>query len=189
MTNDIFGAPVAPWLPIPTISLWQPWAAALLVSHPKYEGTPIKMWETRGWKVPAKYIGKRLLVHAALKNDSENKPYLDRFPFSTYKSELKQAMQYGAIIGSVIVGKSVPTEAWLLEHNTGRWAEEEQCLGDYSEGRYAWPLTGDVMFAEPIPARGYQKIYGTPLNKIPESYHHLFIENNGTKDHQQQHLS
>ncbi len=159
---------------IPTLSLWQPWAAALVTEHPKYPGTAIKIWETRSWKIPPKFIGKRLLVHAAKKDDSENSPFIYRLPFSDYRSILSKAMLHGAIIGSVIVKDCISTEDWMGEYNTGRWSAEEIRLGDYRVGRYAWECVDFIYFPEPIAARGYQKIYGTPISKIPSQYHHLF---------------
>lgn len=157
----------------PTISLWQPWAAALVTENPYYLGTAIKLWETRIWKIPEKYIGKRVLVHAALKDDAENKPFIYRVPFYQYQSELQKSMQYGAIIGSVILDSYITTEEWLQTYNTGR-ATEEVMLGDYTAGRYAWKLSGHVRFYERINIRGYQKIYGTPQSIIPLHYHSLF---------------
>jgi ASCH domain-containing protein len=42
---------------LPAISLWQPWASLIALG--------VKRIETRSWPCPAKYIGERVLIHAA----------------------------------------------------------------------------------------------------------------------------
>jgi hypothetical protein len=40
-----------------------------------------------------------------------------------------------------------------------RVGKDELMLGDFSNGRYAWKLSDPEMFKEPIPARGFQRIW------------------------------
>lgn len=158
---------------IPTISLWNPWAPAIVVNHPFYPGTGLKQYETRSWQCPEKYIGKRVLVHAAKKDDEENTPMLLNWPFSRYNVALKGKLHYGAIIGSVVIEECITTEKFIELPVTDR-TDEEMGMGDYSIGRYAWKLNSPVLFDVPVVIRGFQKIYGTPLSIIHEKYHYLF---------------
>ncbi len=161
---------------IPTLSLWQPWAAALVVDHPDRPNKAIKGWETRGWKIPPKYIGQRMLIYASKKDDKVTDTMIASFPLDRPANQraITKGMHYGAIIGSVIFRECITTEDWLFKFaNLTNTAE--QALGDYTAGRFAWRATDNVCFDEPVYNRGFQKIYGTPISQIPLKYQRLFV--------------
>lgn len=164
-------------LMIPTISLWQPWAAALVVDRPDQPGKAIKIWETRSWKIPEKFLGKRMLVHGAKKKDKVTEGFLRSFPLNRPANQraIVPAVYYGAIIGSVIPDQCITTEEWLSRYKGKEEYAEEWALGLYDPDRFAWHCSGNVCFDKPILTRGFQKIWGTPISQIPSQYHHLFI--------------
>jgi len=51
--------------PLYAISLYQPWATLCVLPDPRSLIWPEKRYETRGWKPPARLIGRRVAVHAA----------------------------------------------------------------------------------------------------------------------------
>lgn len=157
------------------LSLWQPWASSIVIEHPKYPGTGIKQWETRGWPIPPHYIGKRVLVHAALKNDKENAPFFNRMPFYDYSYLLTKETPYGALIGSVELVKSITTEKYLETHNTGRFWEELP-MGNYSEGRFAWKLEKPHLLPSTVPCRGNQKLWTVKLQDLPAATHSFILK-------------
>lgn len=167
------------------LSLWQPWAAAVVTSRNGVQvqdglvNVPIKQFETRKWKTA---IRGRVLIHAALKWDKNIRGIYERFPFDKYHKELGE-LAFGAIIGSVEIIDCITSDAWITKEKVDvpddlidRYNEEFN-MGDFSTGRFAWQLANPVKFIEPIPFKGVQTPFvNIPLETIPESYHHLFIK-------------
>src|ERR1700761_2257867 len=160
---------------IPTISLWQPWAAALVVGRHDQPEKALKGWETRGWKIPAKFLGKRMLIHAAKKDDKVTTKMLNSFPLNSPGNHraISAALHYGAIVGYVIFTECITTEEWLSKFGNIANAQE-QALGDYTPGRFAWRADAKFLFSKPTHTRGFQKIWGTPVSQLPSEYHFLF---------------
>lgn len=136
--NEIVAAP------LPIISLWQPWASLI------FEGA--KKHETRGFRPPLKYVGGYIGIHATakfppLKNISEE---LHELCMDIWGCGYNFTLPQGAILGTVILSGGVKTEECLPTSNADRIA------GDWSPGRYAWPLSEAEKFAEPIQAKGKQ---------------------------------
>lgn len=104
------------------LTIRQPWAGA--IAH------QTKRVENRTWKLPAKYEGARLLIHAGAQPD-------------------RDAIVYGehlAVYSAVVAVATV----------TGcHWADEWQCCGYWAfEKAYHWTLTDVIALPEPVPAKG-----------------------------------
>ncbi len=144
-----------------TLTVKQPWASLIV------EG--IKDIENRTWKCPEKYIGKRVLIHAAAKSWTWQKfiKYLyEKIPvfyktFSENESWL-ETLPTGKIIGSVEIvdcvinhpsiwaeKSEIPYLADVLEdiHHFGRALKPDNLI-------YNWVLANPIKFPEPIPAKG-----------------------------------
>ena len=104
------------------ITIRQPWAS--LIAH------GIKDIENRTWKCPAKHIGTRVLIHAAVKTSD----FWDCPNYGIVHNHIREVTKYGtdyskyntmAIIGSVEIVDCV------INH-TSIWAEKSlmKCAGD-----------------------------------------------------------
>ena len=137
------------------ITIRQPWAS--LIAH------GIKDIENRTWKCPAKHIGTRVLIHAAVKTSD----FWDCPNYGIVHNHIREVTKYGtdyskyntmAIIGSVEIADCV------INH-TSIWAEKTKLptIGDVLEdihflGKvqnpdsiiYNWMLTNPILFEEPI---------------------------------------
>ncbi len=132
-----------------TISLRQPWAYLLCAG--------IKDIENRTWKLPEKYLGERVLIHASAKevryfNDILNIDQLhavlvDHESFSMFRSKL----QYGAIIGSVeIVDCVVNHPSIWAEKSTPIELDEFGFPIKYDKKIYNWVVEDPILFEKPI---------------------------------------
>lgn len=161
---------------IPIISLWQPWASAVVTAHPTKHSNkgivPIKQNETRSW--PTDFVGN-VLVHAAKKRSRQNDKIYNGWPFDLFHNEIGP-LEHGCIIGCVQITGCTTSEYWIYNHTPEMEStHEEYHMGDFSAGRYAFPLLNPVKFKKPIPYKGRQgKIMTVPISIIPNEYHHLF---------------
>lgn len=123
------------------ISLWQPWASAVVLG--------IKTIETRGWST--NYRG-RLAIHAA----KLWKPEQQLFAATEHAlGRLPKRIPLGCIVGYVDLVDCRPTE---LEEASAL----ERILGNFAPGRYAWILAFPVQLDEPVPFRGKQGFFSVP---------------------------
>ena len=149
---------------LPTLSLWQPYASLVAAG--------IKTSETRSWKPPDKYWGAEILIHAtkrpvrpqewawqpkmvaAVKNLGHGTS-AERFPLGVIMARARiaywgQVIYHGPPSGDIVV----------CQHPAGQPYEiEDDGLGDYREDRWVWQFEDIRPLAEPIPARGYQKLW------------------------------
>lgn len=149
------------------ISIWQPHASLLLHGPKNYE--------TRSWRVPRSVAGTRVAIHAAKADgdlldiaayaldrqggdiDEHMDAYLRAILAAGYRT--CGEMPRGCIIGSVLLHDSVPAElAW--DHNN---------FGDFSAGRFAWPVSERRVLASPIPFRGMQGFFDVPDDMLREA--------------------
>lgn len=153
------------------ISLWQPWATAVVLGSKRYE--------TRAW--PTSHRG-RLLIHAAKRQDALSLAETGRHFWVEALGwdrvlDPRQVLPFGALIGSVELVDCVPATSLprleLIEPrgrdaagNGRRWFYEER-LGDFRAGRWAWRLENPVRFDEPIPWRGRQRVFDVPWDGDP----------------------
>lgn len=115
-----------------TISIKQPWAS--LITH------GIKDIENRTWRCPKKYLGQRVLIHAAMTTVKEGWKALTREQLKKvipHKNKLygdNEELPHGAIIGSVVIADCV-------QNHPSVWAEK---------GCWNWVLEDAVPFDKPI---------------------------------------
>ena len=161
---------------IPIISLWQPWATAVVTAHPYKHGgagvIPVKQNETRCWHTD--FTG-RVLVHAAKKWDKKLEGIYNSWPFDEFHKQLGK-LEFGRIVGAVEITGCTTSEYWIYNHSPEvESTHEEFHMGDFSAGRFAFPLLNPIRFEESIPHKGQQgKIMKVPASILPEKYHHLF---------------
>lgn len=134
---------------LPVISLWQPYAS---LAFAKIEGRFVKQNETRGRRPPQKYVGQRVGIHATakfppLKLISEE---LHELCMDVFGCSYNHSLPQGALLGTVILGPAFATDAYAPASDEGRIA------GDWTRGRFAWPLVSPEKFEPPIPAKGAQ---------------------------------
>ena len=148
------------------LTIHQPYAS--LIAEGK------KTIETRGWRPPEKLIGSRIAIHAA-KREPEGLIRHRNGDIAAYELSL-----YGEI-GHLVIGKGrIPTGvvvatarlvsvAQVIEYDGDtarvRQGNDESVTvridqyGDFSVGRWLWLLADVCKFREPIPARGYQRLW------------------------------
>jgi activating signal cointegrator 1 len=113
------------------LTLWQPWASLIV--------DKIKTMETR--PMPWYYLGP-VAIHAGLRVDREA---CIRFGYNP------DTIPAGAVLGTAMKTGLVHFEGW----NAGD-AYTIDPYGDYTKGRYGYPLENVVKFDKPIPAKGHQ---------------------------------
>jgi hypothetical protein len=137
------------------ISLWQPWASLWLADD-------VKIHETRGWRFPSRLIGKRILVHAALKRISlwDLDPSLAQICRDVLGPTWWSTMPRGGFLGTLIVSACKPTTFMgrAQADNPLDWT-----CGDWSEGRFAWRGDHRQRFPVMVSAKGHQGFW-TPAD-------------------------
>lgn len=120
------------------ISLWQPWASAVVLG--------LKSYETRSWSTS--YRGP-IAIHAA-----------QRPPERTLRLDLFDAgvrnwgdLPLGGVIGVAELVAIVPTDGM-----DGYLSGLELRMGDYTPGRFAWRMERIRPIAF-VPCRGYQRLW------------------------------
>lgn len=153
--------PIATNQKMKAITIWQPWAMLIILQE--------KGNETRGW--PTTHRGP-LAIHAAQYMDRaacESEPI--KTALATYGFTADN-LPLGTVLGTVnladcweIVGIDNLNQASVISDSAGEriyelsFDSQEYQVGDYSVGRYAWELTDVRRFAEPVPAKGKQKLW------------------------------
>lgn len=127
------------------LSLWQPWASACALE--------LKQNETRHWFLP--YRGT-IAIHAAKRPICAVGAAL----FKDYEYEFAQlgVMQLnefplGAVLCVCQIGKGQRTSS------ATNLSVRERDFGDYSQGRYFYPLSQVRRFLKPVPAKGAQGLW------------------------------
>lgn len=132
---------------VPCLSLWQPWASAMMIGF--------KSNETRHW--PTNYRGP-LLIHAAKRKvDRESKDYYHSY----FSADQWDSMPFGAIVGLVELIDCVRTETLSYD-----FADDEFQFGNYEPGRFAWRCKLIAALETPIPYKGMQGIFKVPKSAL-----------------------
>ena len=137
-----------------TITIKQPWALLVAMG--------IKNIENRTWKLPEKYKGKRVLIHASAKNE----------PSFNFTYEQSRAMDHlsedlvfptSAIIGSVIFTDCVINHPSIWAEKS-YYAQTNKNNPDCDDDRivYNWVLEHPILFPEPIPTKGKLSFWDYP---------------------------
>ena len=147
------------------LSLLQRWASALFAYIPSPAGAlQLKPDETRHWPMPESLIDQPVAIHAAKRDTREGREFwLDVLMRQSRREIYGAAFQdlgiekyadlpRGAIIGTVIFGRSVPTDDCDRMEIAREW-------GNYGRGRWAWPVLNTHSFKEPVPRIGRQGIF------------------------------
>ncbi len=145
-----------------SLTLYQPWASLVAMGEKKFE--------TRGW--PTNYRGP-ILIHAG-KKPFKTDSYLDRelYPFADalglpdiYSFD---SMPCGSIIAvaelvnclKIVSRVKVSGNQFFARlENEQDITRNELYFGDYEVGRFAWELANVHRLAEPIRAKGMQRIW------------------------------
>lgn len=130
------------------LTLRQPWATLVAIGAKEYE--------TRSW--PAISFSGPLAIHAAKKFPPQDR---DRFYVSPFHRVLKDAGFYvdthlprGMVVATIDRIECCRTD--LIADDV---SDDERAFGDFQLGRWAWRLIGVHCLAEPIPARGRQRLW------------------------------
>jgi len=154
-----------------SITLWDPWASLIVLNQKKIE--------TRSWH--ADYRGE-LAIHAAKKEASRyivfEEPAFSALRSRHITSEKGTGVEFspGCILGlanltdclyigdnglyeykKVIIGGKV--RGSIGKKVMGLPMGNELAFGDYTEGRFAWMMSNVHELINPIPAKGYQRIW------------------------------
>ncbi|WP_046233728.1 2-oxoglutarate dehydrogenase E1 [Paenibacillus algorifonticola] len=140
------------------ITVWEPWATLLALEE--------KGFETRGW--PTKYRGK-IAIHAAKKIDRgacETEPIKSTLAKHGYTAD---NLPTGAVVAIAnlsecwSVGEDYESGMPTLYNGAGgttkRISLQEDKFGDYTQGRFAWEMSGVTRLQTPIPAKGQQGLW------------------------------
>ena len=135
------------------ISLWQPWATALFIKW--QDGEPLKPDETRKLRLPPKYIGKRVGIHAAKSEkglrDWQQLPAMIHEQFAAYGFKAWHDLPRGVLLGEVVFSGDFPTET-----RKRQLIRCQHLLGDYLAGRHAWKVAEATRYPNPLPCLGRQ---------------------------------
>lgn len=131
--------------------MFDPWATLVVLGQ--------KVYETRSWSTS--YRGP-LAIHVRKSFTGEMADLCHTEPFRSALIELEDWPQLGCIIGTVEL-----EGCWLLDEYTGpeflpEVSDKERAFGDWSPGRWIWPLSNPRRLAMPIPYRGHQSLWNVP---------------------------
>jgi len=133
------------------LTIWQPWADAIT------RGT--KRAENRPWPAPRWVIGETIAIHAGRHYDRYALPPpgmswpLPRIP--------PGALPLGAVVATALV-----TSCHHSRQANGN--PRCQCSPWAAPGQYHWQLGAVRALPEPIPARGYQRLWRLPAAVLAE---------------------
>lgn len=130
---------------VPAISLWQPWAWLLF--------TPHKVHETRHWRAPERYIGRRIAIHAAKKRVPED----DLEPIIVAKLDAAPPLAFGALLGTAVLAEVRSMRDYGPAHDMDR------ACGYWAPDRFAWRMEDAKLFDEPIPMKGQQGFWSVEV--------------------------
>lgn len=142
------------------ISLWQPWAAAIVFG--------VKRNETRHWSTAHR---GPIAIHAAKtrRDPKTRQPLREAFEdiLSDFGAESRCAfgdqlaldfdtLPFGAIVGVANLAACVPTRGLQVTPLEENW-------GNYEPGRFAWQFDTVWRLREPVPCVGRQGIFDVTL--------------------------
>lgn len=162
------------------ITVLQPWAS--LLAH------GIKTWETRSWRLPAKYIydparpsreneETAIVIHAGKSRRGLANMSPDVLVELGLPAHHVERLPFGAAIATARIWECAQIKTILI-HRDGRmsvqamnrWrscthigiSDVEKRLGKFAEGRWMWKVGSVELLEEPVPCRGYQRLWRVP---------------------------
>lgn len=147
---------------MPVISLWQPFAS-LIFEWDEWRGDFVKAHETRGFKLPARLIGADVAIHATASFPARRfiSSALNDLCYDRFGCGYNHSLPFGAIIGIVRFGEPKPTSELRAYQ-----CDDEKAAGDWSEGRWAWPIMSAERLTVPVPAKGKQGWWRYPARDL-----------------------
>lgn len=157
------------------ITLTQPYATLVAIGA--------KRVETRSWQPPAGLIYERVAIHAGKGlgpvggeaglrhlldghyfNDTLGRHfYPDHFARAPVAPRADVEQLAGLLPRGAIVATAVLWQPFHTAHmNLDYLPAQENAFGDYSVGRYAWPLRDVVVLPEPVEVTGRQRFFNVP---------------------------
>jgi hypothetical protein len=135
---------------VPVLSLRQPWAEAI------FQG--FKAQETRSW--PTAHRGP-LFIHASKGRSPEGRQKWENLGLDKRTGRAFDSLDFGAIIGIVNVTgcKKIAGSEWLVSDPRNAANVLEYFLGDYTPGRYYFPVKDAERLAYPVPFEGMLSIW------------------------------
>ncbi|WP_068437016.1 ASCH domain-containing protein [Magnetospirillum sp. XM-1] len=147
------------------ITLHQPWASLIAIGA--------KTFETRSFPPPAKLIGQRIAIHAAVRdpvkiymemyraNDPAWEPICNALDDAGFDGLNWSLLPLGAAVATaVLTGAYQLGDGGQVVQRRGTGPQyltlKTDHFGDYTPGRWAWLLTDVQPLATPIPAKGKQ---------------------------------
>ncbi len=150
------------------LTLWQPYASLIAIGA--------KPFETRSYPPPAKLIGQRIAIHAAVKPIQAVWRMLPRAVREAIALAFARAgitdplefLPHGAVVCTAVLAgayecdgplpdrASVAVRRWTSGSEPRRSIAIDPFGGDYSPGRWAWLLTDVEPLPQPLPAKGKQ---------------------------------
>ena len=133
---------------IATLTLWEPWASLVIRGF--------KPTETRAWPPPPSLIGERIGIHAAKRIPSQIHDVpaaLEKVCVRRLGEDWYGELQLGCFLGTVELVGAARTQH-MAPVNT-----DDLIAGNWTAGRWAWRLARPERFPEPIPMRGYRKLW------------------------------
>ncbi len=128
------------------ISLWQPWASALML------GKGFKEHETRHWST--NYRGL-VAIHAAKRWTRDEVYALDELVSAGFPLN---SPPRGCVLGYAELRDCVE----ITDVSTPPRMPRDRIAGNWTPGRFAWRFTNHVLLPEPIPYRGAQGFFDVP---------------------------
>jgi hypothetical protein len=140
---------------LPAITVLQPWASLLLAGA--------KRFETRSWQTAHR---GRLAIHAGRRLLPAARALCLHEPFRTLLRDAGfpqvEALSLGAVLGTVELVRCTRIEDLDLE----TICAEEQALGDFRPGRWAWELRDPRPLPVPVPATGRLGVFLLPARDL-----------------------
>lgn len=134
------------------LTLWQPYATLVAMR--------VKRWETRSWRT--EHRGP-LAIHAAARMPREARLLCEQPAFRYALRGVRRPFVRGAVVAIVDVLDCRPTGSLLDQLDLGLGADDgllaQFLFGDFTPGRFAWPLGNIRRLQEPIPATGAQSLW------------------------------
>ena len=162
---------------MPAITLWQPFATLVADGH--------KTVETRSHDKAAKYVGKRIAIHAAKRKVTDRE--LMNFPNTIHDALAKyydggrwwhEQIPYGAAVATAKLVKVAQVVAHWEDEYASDMAETHDGdsgpiddFGDFSVGRWLWFLDDIRKLDTPYPATGRQGFWTLELPEELRSSH------------------
>lgn len=141
------------------ITLWQPWATLIAIGQ--------KRIETRSWSTKHRGL---IAIHAAKWEPSRSPDRCDDVTFAATGAPFAAVLTAAGIHVSDLASGAIVAVATLTgiakTEDIVQWSQgllkHEIEFGNYTSGRFGWVLQDLVRLPEPVPCRGFQRLWTVP---------------------------